>query len=67
MPARKVPLLLRLSEELKQKVANLAKREHRSTNQQIEFILEGFFAQLAMNTPEEKSERHKGQPGSAKR
>lgn len=67
MPGRKVPLLLRLTEELKQKVADIAKREHRSINQQVEFILERFFAQSTINTPEEKLERHKGQHGSSKR
>jgi hypothetical protein len=47
MPARKVALLLRLNQELKQKLAEYAKREHRSVNQQIQFILEDFFAQTA--------------------
>ena len=36
----KVALLLRLPQGLKDRVADLAKREHRSLNQQIEFLLE---------------------------
>ena len=47
MPVRKIALLLRLSQELKQKLAECAKREHRSVNQQVEFILENFFAQTS--------------------
>jgi hypothetical protein len=48
MPVRKVALLLRLSQELKQKLTECARREHRSVNQQIEFILENFFAQTSV-------------------
>ena len=40
MPERKVALLLRLQQGLKDRLADLAKREHRSLNQQIEFLLE---------------------------
>jgi hypothetical protein len=40
MPERKVALLLRVQKGLKDKLAELAKREHRSVNQQIEFLLE---------------------------
>jgi len=40
MPERKVALLLRLHPGLKDRLVELAKREHRSLNQQIEFLLE---------------------------
>ena len=40
MPERKVALLLRLQQGLKDRLVDLAKREHRSLNQQIEFLLE---------------------------
>jgi hypothetical protein len=44
MPDQKVATLLRFRRELKEKLTQLAKREHRSLNQQIEFILESFLA-----------------------
>ncbi len=40
MPERKVALLLRIQQGLKDRLTDLAKREHRSLNQQIEFLLE---------------------------
>jgi hypothetical protein len=40
MSERKVALLIRIQEGLKERLADLAKREHRSLNQQIEFLLE---------------------------
>ena len=40
MPERKVALLLRIQQGLKDRLAELAKREHRSLNQQIEFLLD---------------------------
>jgi hypothetical protein len=40
MSERKVALLIRIQEGLKGRLADLAKREHRSLNQQIEFLLE---------------------------
>jgi hypothetical protein len=40
MPERKAALLLRIQHGLKDRLADLAKREHRSLNQQIEFLLE---------------------------
>jgi hypothetical protein len=40
MPERKVALLLRIQQGLKDRLADLAKNEHRSLNQQIEFLLE---------------------------
>ena len=44
MPERKVALLLRIEQGLKDRLADLAKREHRSLNQQIEFLLEQGFS-----------------------
>ena len=40
MPGRRVALLLRIQQGLKDQLSDLAKREHRSLNQQIEFLLE---------------------------
>jgi hypothetical protein len=40
MSERRVALLLRIQQTLKDRLADLAKREHRSLNQQIEFLLE---------------------------
>ena len=40
MRERRVGLLLRIPEGLKNRLVDLAKREHRSVNQQIEFLLE---------------------------
>ncbi len=40
MSERKVALLLRIQQALKDRLTDLAKREHRSLNQQIEFLLE---------------------------
>jgi hypothetical protein len=54
MPERRVALLLRLRKELKEQLANFAKREHRSLNQQIEFILEHFLSDTAHEPPNEQ-------------
>ena len=40
MPEKRVALLIRIPSGLKMKLTELAKREHRSLNQQIEFLLE---------------------------
>lgn len=40
MPERKVAILLRIQQGLKDRLAEVAKREHRSLNQQIEFLLD---------------------------
>ena len=40
MPERRVALLLRIQQALKVRLTDLAKHEHRSLNQQIEFLLE---------------------------
>jgi hypothetical protein len=44
MLERRVAFLLRLRRGVKEKLMELAKREHRSLNQQIEFILERFLS-----------------------
>jgi len=58
MPERRVALLLRLRQELKEQLVNFAKREHRSLNQQIEFILEQFLSDPA-RTPHKESEEER--------
>jgi hypothetical protein len=45
----KVSLLIRIRAELKARLVDLAKREHRSVNQQIEFLLEQSFSGPARN------------------
>ena len=40
IPERKVALLLRIQQRLKDGLTELARREHRSLNQQIEFLLD---------------------------
>ena len=42
----RVPILIRIRADLKARIAKLATREHRSTNQQIEFLLEHALEQL---------------------
>jgi hypothetical protein len=44
MPESKVAVLVRMRAVLKDKITELAKREHRSVNQQIEFLLESSIA-----------------------
>jgi len=64
MAERRVGLLLRIPEGLKKRIVDLAKREHRSVNQQIEFLLEQSIATAkktstgdkAARKPEEKRE-----------
>lgn len=48
MPGRKVALLLRIQQELKDQLTDLAKHEHRSLNQQIEFLLEEALSKAAL-------------------
>ncbi len=57
----RVPVLIRISATLKARVAELAKRERRSTNQQIEFLLERAVAQLGEDADrlQEPSEKRK--------
>ena len=44
MAEDRVAILLRLRPKLKEQLVDLAKREHRSINQQVEFILEDFLS-----------------------
>jgi hypothetical protein len=54
MPERRVALLLRIRQELKDRLAALAKREHRSLNQQIEFILEKVLSEAGERHPDDE-------------
>ena len=47
MPGRRVALLLRIPQGLKDQLTDLAKHEHRSLNQQIEFLLEEALSEAA--------------------
>jgi len=47
MPERRVALLLRIQQGMKDRLAELAKREHRSLNQQIEFLLDQALSEVA--------------------
>ncbi len=60
MPERRVALLLRLRRGLKEQLIEFAKREHRSLNQQIEFILEHFLSDTSHKQRNEASseQRH---------
>ncbi len=55
MAERRVALLLRIRQALKDRLADLAKREHRSLNQQIEFLLEQSLSDLATRPRSELS------------
>ena len=46
MNEARVPVLVRIRASLKQKIEDLAKKEHRSMNQQIEFLLERSLSEL---------------------
>jgi hypothetical protein len=63
MPERRVALLLRIRQALKDRLADLAKREHRSLNQQIEFLLEQSLSD-ATNKP--RSQQASNKPGHDK-
>ena len=56
MPEDRVALLLRLRRELKEQLADFARHEHRSLNQQIEFILEQFLSGRANKLRNEQRE-----------
>jgi hypothetical protein len=60
MPERRVALLLRIRRELKEQLVDFAEREHRSLNQQIEFILERFLADTASTARKEPGEERQG-------
>ena len=59
MPEHRVALLLRLRRELKEQLADFAKHEHRSLNQQIEFILEQFLSETANKQRNEQREEER--------
>jgi hypothetical protein len=61
MPERSTALLLRIRQSLKDRLADLAKHEHRSLNKQIEFILESFVSDVSERKPDER--RRKGEHG----
>ena len=61
MAERKVSLLLRIQQALKDRLTDLAKHEHRSLNKQIEFLLEKAIADAAMR-PQNNIEGSKGSP-----
>ena len=54
MPERSAALLLRIRKGLKDRLADLAKREHRSLNKQIEFILESFLSESSKREANER-------------
>jgi len=60
MAERRVALLLRISQGLKDRLADLAKHEHRSLNQEIEFILEHFLSDTVDKQPHEPQSRRGG-------
>ena len=60
MPERRVAMLLRIREGLKNRLADLAKREHRSLNQQVEFILEHFLSDTGNKQQNEQQSRKGG-------
>jgi hypothetical protein len=57
MPELKSALLLRISQGLKDRLSALAKQEHRSLNQQIEFILEHFLRDTSKSVEEATSRK----------
>jgi len=60
MPEPRTALLLRIRRPIKDLLTDLAKREHRSLNQQIEFILEQFLSETANKRTERAGGRRKG-------
>jgi hypothetical protein len=63
MPERSTAFLLRIPQGLKDRLADLAKHEHRSLNKQIEFILESFVSDVSEPQPNER--RRRGEQGQA--
>jgi hypothetical protein len=57
MPERRIALLLRIRRGLTDALTDLAKREHRSLNQQIEFLLEWALSESSNNPVSEKAVR----------
>jgi len=58
MAERKVALLLRIQQELKDKLTELAKREHRSLNQQIEFLLDQALSEVVKKSQEGQASKN---------
>jgi hypothetical protein len=56
----RVPLLIRIRASLKASLEELAKQEHRSTNQQIEFLLEQGLARFGENFDRSQMQSDKG-------
>jgi hypothetical protein len=54
-------LLLRIPEGLKDRLVDLAKREHRSVNQQIEFLLEQSLTNAMKNSTIEQQTGKSGE------
>jgi hypothetical protein len=54
MEESRVAILIRIGPGLKARLVDLAKREHRSLNQQIEFLLEHSLSDMAKNPPHEQ-------------
>jgi len=61
MRERRVGLLLRIPEGLKNRLVDLAKREHRSVNQQIEFLLEQSLTNAMKNSTIEQQTGKSGE------
>jgi len=64
MPGRRVALLLRIQQGLKDQLTDLAKHEHRSLNQQIEFLLEEALSEAAKK-PQNDKQGGKGSHGKS--
>ena len=62
MPGRKVAVLLRIQQLLKDQLTDLAGREHRSLNQQIEFLLEKALSE-AGRKPQNDQQEGRGSHG----
>jgi hypothetical protein len=60
MPENRVALLIRIPSGLKAKLADLARREHRSLNQQIEFLLEHSLKEQSLEKPGSASGKKEG-------
>jgi hypothetical protein len=64
IPGRRVALLLRIQQGLKDQLTDLAKHEHRSLNQQIEFLLEEALSE-AGKKPQNDEQEGKGNHGKS--
>ncbi len=60
----RVPLLIRIPASLKQKIGELARLEHRSTNQQIEFLLDRALADIASDHSRKTSKKLQAKEGT---